>query len=105
MQELSVIALKAKIDARESFVLLDVREPFELAIAAIDGAINIPMNQIAARITELDPDADTCVLCRSGGRSGSIAGFLLSQGFTNVKNVSGGILAWATDVDTTLTQY
>ncbi len=105
MLEVSVKTLKAKLDAGEDFILLDVREPFEIEIAKVPGALCIPMNQVPQRVQELDPDAEILVMCRSGKRSADITAFLMHQGFTNVQNVAGGILAWATDVDPTVQKY
>jgi rhodanese-related sulfurtransferase len=63
------------------------------------------MNTVPQRVQELDPDAEILVMCRSGKRSADITAFLMHQGFANVHNVTGGILAWATDVDPTVQKY
>ena len=105
MLEVSVTTLKSKLDAGDDFILLDVREPFEIEIASVPGALCIPMNLVPQRVQELDPDAEILVMCRSGKRSADITAFLMQQGFTNVHNVTGGILAWATDVDPTVQKY
>jgi rhodanese-related sulfurtransferase len=92
--------------AGEAMVLLDVREGWELKLAAVPSAVvHIPMGDIAARLGELDPAADTVVICRSGGRSGQVASFLERQGFAKVTNLSGGILAWAEDLDPSIARY
>ena len=105
MLEVSVKTLKSKLDAGDDFILLDVREPYEIEIANVPGALCIPMNHVPQRQQELDPDAEILVMCRSGKRSADVTAFLMQQGFTNVHNVTGGILAWATDVDTTVQKY
>jgi adenylyltransferase/sulfurtransferase len=105
MLEVSVTTLKSKLDAGDNFILLDVREPFEIEIASVPGALCIPMNTVPQRVQELDPDAEILVMCRSGKRSADITAFLMHQGFANVHNVTGGILAWATDVDPTVQKY
>jgi adenylyltransferase/sulfurtransferase len=105
MLEVSVKTLKSKLDAGDDFILLDVREPYEIEIANVPGALCIPMNNVPQRQQELDPDAEILVMCRSGKRSADVTAFLMHQGFTNVHNVTGGILAWATDVDTTVQKY
>ena len=105
MLEVSVTTLKSKLEAGDDFILLDVREPFEVEIASVPGALCIPMNHVPQRVQELDPDAEILVMCRSGKRSADITAFLMHQGFTNVHNVTGGILAWATDVDPTVQKY
>jgi rhodanese-related sulfurtransferase len=92
--------------AGEPMVLLDVREAWELKIAAVPSAvIHIPMGDVAARLNELDKGADTVVICRSGGRSGQVANFLERQGFAKVTNLSGGILAWADELDPGIARY
>ncbi len=86
-------------------VLLDVREDAELSLAAIDGAVHIPMGQIPARIDELDPEQTIVVMCHSGGRSAQVATYLSQQGFVNVFNLDGGIQAWSRSVDPTIPEY
>jgi len=85
--------------------LLDVREPWELAICRIDGALAMPMASVPPRQQELDPDAETVVICHHGVRSYQVALFLERNGFTNVLNLSGGIAAWADDVDPSMPRY
>jgi rhodanese-related sulfurtransferase len=86
--------------------LLDVREDWETQVAPVPAAlIHIPMAQIADRVNELDPQKETVVICRSGGRSLEVARFLEAQGFASVFNLSGGILAWSRDVDPQIPQY
>lgn len=74
--------------------LLDVREPEEYAAGHIPGITLIPMGDIPARLDEIPTDKQVIVTCRSGNRSGQIADYLRDQGFTNVHNMEGGILAW-----------
>jgi rhodanese-related sulfurtransferase len=83
----------------ESTLLLDVREPAELAAAAVAGALHIPMGEIPARLSELDRDKTIVCMCHLGGRSAQVTAFLASQGFPDVMNMAGGIEAWADDVD------
>lgn len=97
--------LKAKMDAGEPFCLLDVREPWEVALAAIPGSLRIPMNEVPARLPELRSAGTIIVMCLSGGRSGRIAEFLASQGFAGVGNLAGGIKAWSRDVDPSVPEY
>lgn len=97
---------RQKLDAAEPrFVLLDCRENDELQICRISGATHIPMNDIPTRLTELDPDAEIAVICHSGRRSQRVAVFLTQQGFSNVKNLVGGIDAWSVEVDPSLPRY
>lgn len=86
-------------------VLLDVREPQELMIASIPGAVSVPMREIPARLGELETEKPIVVLCHSGGRSRQVAGFLLSAGFKEVFNLSGGIDAWSQRVDPQTPRY
>ncbi len=85
--------------------LIDVREPWEVEIAAIPGATYIPLNQLPQRLAELDPKAETVVMCKAGGRSQRAAAFLQSKGFDRVANLSGGIDAWTRDIDPSLKSY
>lgn len=73
---------------------IDVRQPGEVAQGSIAGALNIPLDQLASRLGELDPTRRAVLLCRSGGRSGQAAAFLASVGFTDVVNLDGGMLAY-----------
>ena len=87
-------------------LLLDVREDWETQLAPVPTEIiHIPMGQIAARLPELDPQRETVVICRSGGRSMQVANFLAGRGFVSVANLSGGILAWSRDLDPGIPQY
>jgi rhodanese-related sulfurtransferase len=86
--------------------LIDVREPWELKIAPVPSETeHIPMAELSARVTDLDPAVETVVICRSGGRSLQAAHFLARHGFRNVKNLTGGILAWSRDVDPSIQTY
>ena len=95
IREISVQELAARRDRGEQPLVLDVREDWELQLASIPGVVHVPMNQIPARLGELDRDAETIVMCHAGGRSMRVAQFLASQGFGNVANLSGGIAAWS----------
>lgn len=79
--------------------LIDVREPDEVSRGMIAGAESIPLGQLADRLGELNPGDDLVVNCRSGGRSGRAVEFLLGQGFSRVRNVAGGVLAWRERID------
>ncbi|MFI5335176.1 MAG: rhodanese-like domain-containing protein [Opitutales bacterium] len=86
-------------------LLLDVREPDELACCALAGATHIPMRDIPGALGQLPPDRDILVLCHHGGRSLHVTRFLRANGFARATNVAGGIDAWAEQVDPTLTRY
>ncbi|MGZ6825365.1 MAG: rhodanese-like domain-containing protein [Mycobacteriales bacterium] len=75
-------------------VLLDVREPHEWAAGRAPGAVHIPLGELPARLAELPEHRPLSVVCKAGGRSAQAVGFLLSQG-VEVRNVEGGMLAWA----------
>ncbi len=85
--------------------LLDVREPHELQISALPNAINIPLGQLAGRLAELDSADEMVVFCKAGTRSARALELLASAGFKKVKNLKGGINAWAKEVDTSLPLY
>jgi sulfur-carrier protein adenylyltransferase/sulfurtransferase len=103
--EIDAVALKAKLDRGDRFQFIDVREPHEYQIASIPGAKLIPLNDVPKRIGELDPDVETVVHCKMGGRSAKAADFLRSQGFKQVKNMLGGILAWSDKIDPSVPKY
>ena len=107
MQHLSVIELAAWIadPARPTPVLLDVREPWEVDTCRIDGAISIPMRSIPARLAELDEDTPLVCICHHGARSLQVAHFLEQHGFDEVANLTGGVDAWARQVDPTMPIY
>jgi rhodanese-related sulfurtransferase len=86
-------------------VLLDVREHSELAIAAVAGAVHIPMNEVPARMAELDRSRPLVVMCHAGGRSRRVAEFLRANGFERVFNLRGGIDSWSTEVDARVPRY
>jgi rhodanese-related sulfurtransferase len=99
------VTLKARLDRGESVVILDVREPFEIALAPFPGATHIPMGDIPSRLTELDPDRETVVVCHHGVRSAQVAMYLAQTGFERVLNLSGGIDAWSEDADPSTPRY
>lgn len=91
--------------ARDDAVLLDVRMPEEIEIAALPGAVNIPLAELGARIGELNPAAPIAVLCHHGVRS-EMAGRLLERnGFADVAHLSGGIDAWSQCIDASVPRY
>ena len=94
-----------RLAAGGDFVLIDVRSPAELAVAAVKGAVSLPMAEIPMRIREIDRAKDVAVLCHHGVRSAQVAAFLLNQGWTRVSSVAGGIDRWSTDVDPTIPRY
>lgn len=88
------------------FTLLDVREPWEIASAAISGSVSIPMGELPARAnTELDPDAQIVVLCHHGARSLSVTEWLRREGFASAQSLAGGINQWSREVDPAVPMY
>jgi adenylyltransferase/sulfurtransferase len=105
LDEITVSELKARMDQGDPPIVVDVREPREFEICRIPGAILIPLGQLAQRAGELDPSADIVLQCKSGIRSARATSELQRLGFTRVRNLSGGILAWIDQVDPTLPKY
>ncbi len=96
--------LKKKLDAHDGVFVLDVREPHEYNICNIGGHL-IPLNDLPKRMGELDKNREIVVHCRTGGRSSKAVEFLQANGFKNVKNLAGGILAWAEKIDKSMKKY
>ncbi len=90
---------------REQPLVLDVREPWEHEVCNIAGSRLLPMQDIPARVKELPTDTDIVVLCHHGMRSLQVAQFLKQSGLERVSNLSGGIAAWAAQVDPDMSQY
>jgi rhodanese-related sulfurtransferase len=84
----------AQLKGQDDVVLLDVREPSEYAEGHIPGVALIPMGEVPNRLSEIPVDKTVIVTCRSGNRSGQIAEYLRQQGYDDVHNMKGGILAW-----------
>ena len=103
--ELDVTEVKQKIDRGDDFLLIDVREPHEYQIACIPTAKLIPLGEVAKRLNEIDPDAEIVVHCKSGGRSARAVEILRQNGYKNVANMRGGILAWSEKVDPRVPKY
>jgi sulfur-carrier protein adenylyltransferase/sulfurtransferase len=103
--ETDVKELKRKIDAKEDFFLLDVREPNEYQIGKIPGSTLIPLGEVPQRVSEIPRDKEIIVHCKMGGRSAKAATFLRQQGYTNVKNLKGGILDWSDKIDPSVPKY
>ena len=104
-EEITVVELKARMDAGEKLTVIDVREPYEYAIARIPGTTLIPLAQIAERSGELDKNTEIILHCRSGKRSADALNQLKAKGFTRLKNVVGGIMAWSEQVDPEVPRY
>ena len=105
MKQISAVALQERLANDEMLFLLDVREPHEFNYAHIKSSVLIPMNKIAQRLNELDPEQEIIVICHHGIRSQRVANYLEQQGFKNIVNLSGGVAAWASDCDLTIPRY
>ncbi len=90
---------------RAGTLLIDVREPDEVATVHVAGSTHIPIRDIPARTAEIPRDRQVLILCHHGGRSARVTQFLRSAGWDNVTNVAGGIDAWALEVDPALARY
>ncbi|MHC0063975.1 rhodanese-like domain-containing protein [Nostoc sp. UIC 10890] len=110
MNQISVEELGQRLSSSDASIqLVDVREPEELAIASIEGFVNLPLSQFTEWgdqvPTLFNPQAETLVLCHHGIRSAQMCQWLIAQGFTNVQNISGGIDAYSILVDPSIPQY
>ena len=88
------VATVAEVKGREDVVVLDVREPWEYEEGHIPGVTLIPMQEVPNRLDEIPTDETVIVTCRTGNRSGQVAEYLRQQGYGNVHNMAGGIVAW-----------
>jgi adenylyltransferase/sulfurtransferase len=103
--DITALELSDKLKSGEIVRLIDVREPHELEISNLEGAELIPLGQFAARLSEMDSAEDIVLFCKAGTRSTRALEILASAGFEKVKNLKGGINAWAKDVDPRLPIY
>ncbi|MEW5878987.1 MAG: rhodanese-like domain-containing protein [Pseudomonadota bacterium] len=92
-------------EARPKPLLLDVREPWEFEICRIEGSRLIPMRALPVRVGELDRDRPIVCVCHHGNRSAHVTRFLMHQGFADVYNLTGGVDAWARQVDPAMPTY
>lgn len=104
LSEIEPIDLKRRIENGEQPLILDVREPWEISTASLPGTVNIAMGDIPSRLTELDPDRETIVMCHHGVRSAQVAMYLARNGFEKVINLAGGIDAWS-DIEPSVPRY
>jgi rhodanese-related sulfurtransferase len=109
MRELSVREVAALAGQQPQALLLDVREPWEVALARIEvpglAWLHVPMGDIPARLQELEPEQPVAVYCHHGMRSLQVVAFLSRQGFDVVYNLAGGIDAWSREIDPTVPRY
>jgi rhodanese-related sulfurtransferase len=103
--EIGPAALKARLQSPQPPLVLDVREPWERALAHLPGTVDIPMGEVPQRLGELPRDREIVVMCHGGVRSLRVAQFLAQNGFSRLANLTGGIHAWAGDVDPSVGTY
>ncbi len=104
MKEITVTELKKLKDANADFQLIDVREQHEVEICEIGGE-HIPMGDVMDNLDKISKTKQVVFHCKGGTRSGAICNALEKQGYTNVYNLKGGIMAWATEIDNSVTKY
>jgi rhodanese-related sulfurtransferase len=104
MKETSVQELKEMIDKGEDFQLIDVREDFEYEVSNLGGTL-IPLGGILIEADKVAKDKPVVVQCRSGKRSAAAIMQLEQLGYTNLYNLRGGILAWASEIDPNMNVY
>ncbi len=102
--EIQVEELKQRLDAGDDIFVLDVREPHEYQICNLGGHL-IPLGDLPNRVNELDTSREIVAHCKMGGRSAKAVQFLRQAGFTKVRNLTGGITAWADRVDPKMPKY
>jgi len=102
---ISVEELKRKLDARERFVIVDVREPGEVRICALPGSVRIPLGMLGQNLDRLSPEDEIVVHCKTGARSAQAVKLMRASGFRNVSNLDGGIDRWARVVDPSVPRY
>lgn len=105
IEELTPTQFQEHLQAGEPWQLLDVREPWEIELAAVSDSVRIPMPEIPARHIELDAATPVAVLCHTGARSLRVAAFLGERGYRKVANISGGIDAWSVEADASIPRY
>jgi rhodanese-related sulfurtransferase len=106
IRQLTVSELKQKLDQEpDKLLVLDVREPWELNVCSLPGAVTIPMREVPARTEELPKDAELAIMCHHGIRSQQVALYLERVGFGKLHNVVGGIDAWAREIDKKMPTY
>ena len=103
--EIDVKTLNEKILNKEDFILIDVRTDSEYNLSNIKEAIHMPMNTIPENLESLDKSKEIIIQCKSGIRSEKVCEFLLNNNYKNVKNLKGGIVAWAKEIDQTIIVY
>ncbi len=106
MEEITSTELKQRLDKGADIQIIDVREDNEVAIARIPNSVHIPLGQVLNRMDEIDPNRETVVHCRMGGRSAQAINALQRSGFKGkLVNLKGGIIGWSNEVDPSVPKY
>jgi adenylyltransferase/sulfurtransferase len=106
MEEITSTELKQRLDNGDDIQIVDVREDNEVAIGRIPNSIHIPLGQVLSRMNEIDPNRETVVHCKMGGRSARAIDALQRSGFQGkLINLKGGIIGWSNEVDPSVPKY
>ncbi len=105
--EVEVDEIAAALSGEDPPLIIDCREPSEIATASIDGTLNIPMGEISARLPDLEAhaDRDIVVMCHHGVRSLQVVAFLREAGFDEPRSMAGGIDRWSQEIDAGVPRY
>lgn len=103
MPDITVHELKQRLDQGDQIKMIDVREREEYEVSNLGGKL-VPLSEFAQRLDDLEPfrNEEVVIVCRSGSRSGRVTQFLRSQGFKNARNLTGGMMSWAANIDPSL---
>ena len=106
MEEITATELKQRLDKGDDIQIIDVREDNEVATARIPDSVHIPLAQVLNRMNEIDPNRETVVHCKMGGRSARAIDALQRSGFKGkLINLKGGIIGWSNEVDPSVPRY
>ena len=106
MEEITSTELKQRLDKGDDIQIIDVREDYEVPISRIPNSVHIPLAQVLNRMDEIDPNRETVVHCKMGGRSARAIDALQRSGFNGkLVNLKGGIIGWSNEVDPSVTKY
>ena len=103
--EITVTEVHAMREKGDPFTLLDIREQWENDLVTIDGSHFVAMEEVPSKLSDFDTDKPMVIYCHTGVRSAAVTSYFLEQGFLDVKSMTGGIHAWALQIDTTLPIY
>lgn len=106
MDEITATELKERLDRGDNIQIIDVREDNEVAVARLPNSVHIPLAQVLTRMDEIDPNRETVVHCKMGGRSARAIDVLQRSGFQGkLMNLKGGIIGWSNEVDPSVPKY